>query len=134
MQGWIRRMVWAVVVLVALFALRNHIGFWLNKGHYDDVARLALELNLPSGRRGTYDYANGQLEPKPQGRIRVAPTAERGVVIQMDQARADRRIQGMVYSSDGALETIVDSGIVYTVSTAFRRMSRTWWSYQSTVD
>jgi len=134
MRVWIRRVVWSVVVLVALFALRGHIGFWLNKGHYDDVAHRALELNLPSGQRGTYDYANGQLEPKPRGSIRVAPTADRGVVIQMDQGGADRRIQGMVYSSDGALKTIVNSGIVYTVAMAFTRMSRKWWSYESTDD
>ncbi len=95
MQVWMRRVVWAVVVLVALFALRGQLGFWLNKGHYDDVAQHALELNLPSGKRGTYDYAKGQLEPKPRGLIRVVPTEERGVVIQMDQGGSDRRIQGM---------------------------------------
>ena len=129
-----RRVVWAVVVLVALFALRGHIGFWLNKGYYDAVAHHALELNLPSGQNGTFEYVGGELKPEAQGRIRVAPTADRGVVIVIDQGGGNSGIQGMVYASDGALKTIVDSGIVYTVAIAFTRMSRRWWSFESAND
>ena len=134
MRVWIRRVVWAVVLLVALFALRVHIGFWLNTGYYEDIAHHALELNLPSGQKGAFEYVGGELKPQSGGRIRVASTADRGVVVLIDKGDGNGGIQGMVYSSDGALKTIVDSGIVYTVAMAFTRMSRRWWSYESADD
>ena len=134
MRVWPRRLVWSVVVLVALIGLRGHIGFWLQKTDYDGIAQAALELNLQSGQKGTYEYANDKLKSAANGRIRVMPTIDRGVVLRIDQGGGQRSIEGMVHASDGVLKTVIESGILHTGSIGFTRLSRKWWLYTSQAD
>ena len=133
-RNFVRGGVFVLAVLVALIVLIEHIHFWSDKGYYDDLVRLASQMEISPGQGKSFDYKDGQLLPNSRGSIGVRAPQEGVFVIDVDQSGGQLGVQGKIYASDGLLKTIVDSGAVYAEVMAFRRLSSNWWFYNNAQD
>ena len=129
-----RGIAFVLAVLVASVVFSEHIEFWSNKAYYDDLAGLASQLEIQAGKGRSFDYGKGQLLPNRLGSIAVRTTEEGSIVIAVDQGGGHLGVQGKIYSSDGELKTVVDSGAVYAEVMAFQRLSSNWWFYDNAQD
>ena len=75
-RNFVRGGVFVLAVLVALIVLIEHIHFWSDKGYYDDLVRLASQMEISPGQGKSFDYKDGQLLPNSRGSIGVRAPQE----------------------------------------------------------